>query len=225
MRVQLRVQIAARQVPEGRCNHAVRLHPRAAPRRRVPAPRLQQLRLDPVQRRPHRLVMRPDHPPVAMQQRRQRDRLRRRKRDVQPRTVLVLAVAQAPQADVRARHIPQQDGVEALRRDMTSEPQRLCCLPVPEARLAVLRIVLGVIPVLLEIVDRRTRRADVRYRRDHGGILVGKDRARMVVGNGESYPGRARGACSERWSLEAPVGETGRHVRRTNQLYAPPAHN
>ena len=131
MRVQLRVQIAARKVPEGRRRHAVRLHPRPAPRCRVPAPRLQQLCLHEVQRRAHRLVMRADHPPVAMQQRRQRHRLRRRQRDVQPRTVLVLTVAHAAETDVRARHMALKDGVEALRRDMPSQPQRPRRLSVP----------------------------------------------------------------------------------------------
>ena len=64
-----------------------------------------------------------------------------------------------------------------------------------------------VIPVLLEIVDRRTRRADVRHRRDHDDILDETDLARMVVGNGKSYPGRVRGAFPERWSLEIRSAE------------------
>ena len=229
MRMQLRVEIAARKVPEGRRNHAVRLHPRTPPRRRVPAPRLQQLRLHPVQRRPHRLVMRADDPPVAVQQRRQRDRLRRRQRDVQPRTVLVLAVAHAAEADVRARHMSQQDRVEALRRDMTTQPQHLCCRPVPEARLTMLRVPLRVVAVLLEIVDRRTRGTDVRDRGDHGGILAAADRARMVAGNGQlcrdGYVRRpfraALGTSFGSTVVWIPSKRKNCHVRRTNRIYLP----
>ena len=61
VRVQLRVLVAARQVPEPRRHQTVRRHPGAPPRRRVVAARLQQRSLDPVQSRPDRRVVGPKH--------------------------------------------------------------------------------------------------------------------------------------------------------------------
>ena len=62
MRVQLRIQVAARHVPERRGHHPVRLHPRTPPRRPVVAAGHQEFRLDEAQRGAHRLVVRLDHP-------------------------------------------------------------------------------------------------------------------------------------------------------------------
>ena len=105
--VELRVLIAAREMPEPRHHHAVGLDPGAAARRRVPAPGLQKLRLHPVERRAHRLVMRPDHPAVADRQRLERYRLGRREGDVPARPVLVPALTHPSEIDVGPLRIDQ----------------------------------------------------------------------------------------------------------------------
>lgn len=53
-----------------------------------------------------------------------------------------------------------------------------------------------VVAILLEIVGRRTRRRKARHRRYHDGSLDGTHHALIVVGNGRSCPGRARGGRS-----------------------------
>ena len=150
MGVELGVPDAAGQVAEPRHRHAMRRHPRALPGHRVEAPGLQQIRLDPVQRCPHRIVMRPDHPPVAHHQRLERHRLGRRQGDVQPRAVVVLALAHPPEPDLRPRNPARQHILELPGQHMPLQPELLRRLPVPEARVAVLRVVLRVVPVLLE---------------------------------------------------------------------------
>ena len=65
MGVQLRVEIAARDMPEQRRRHAAPPDARSPAGRRVVAPRLQQRLLDPVERRLHRLVMAAQNAPVA----------------------------------------------------------------------------------------------------------------------------------------------------------------
>ena len=92
MRVELGVLVTARQVPEPRRHQPVRRGPRALPRRRVVAARLEQRRFDPVERRPDRRVVGAQNPPVAVAQRFQRYRLGRGQREVEPRPVLVLPV-------------------------------------------------------------------------------------------------------------------------------------
>ena len=105
VRMELRVVVAARNVPEGRRHETVRLHPRTPPGRGVVAPGLKELRLNPVQRRPHRRVVRPHHRLVVVKQCLQRHRLRRREGTVPARAVLVLAVHDPAEADIRARHM------------------------------------------------------------------------------------------------------------------------
>ena len=155
------------------------------PGRRVPAPGLQHRRLDPVQRRPHRLVMRADYRPVAAravlrrQQRRQRHRLRGRKRDVETGTVLVLAGAHPAEADLSAQHMALQQLLEFARRDPLArlQAERRRALPVPRARLAVLlplrlqllraltllKIVAALVAEILRSGRRRGQVADRRY--------------------------------------------------------------
>ena len=69
VRVQLRVLVPARQVPEPRRHQTVRCNPGASPRRRVVAARPQQRCLDPVEGRPDRRVVGPQHPTIAVEQR------------------------------------------------------------------------------------------------------------------------------------------------------------
>ena len=155
-----------------RLSTRVAKHDRAPPlppqsRRRVVGPGLPQLLLHPVERRPHRRIVRGDDPPVALEQRFQRHRLGRRQREVEPRTMLVLPVTRPPEADLRPRHIPGEDAVEALRRHMLRQAQRLRRLAVPEARRALPRVVLRLIPLARKIRDRRCRRAKIAQARDH----------------------------------------------------------
>ena len=166
--VQLRVLVAARQMPEPRHHHAIRAHPAAAAGRRVPAPGLQKLRLHEVQRRAHRLVVSPDHAAVAHHQRLQRHRLRRRQGDVPARPMLVLPLAHPAETQIRPGHVSRQHRFEARRMHMGPEPQRLRRIPVPKTRLAVLGVVPGVVAVALVIDHRlggRTNHHDRGYHR------------------------------------------------------------
>ena len=103
--MELGVEIPARQVPESRNCHALSRNPRPLPCLRVPAAGLKQFLLDPVERLVHRLVMGADDPPVAPDQRFERDRLGGGQRDVPARTVHMLAVALASQPDVGSRYM------------------------------------------------------------------------------------------------------------------------
>ena len=64
--VELGIEIAARDMAEGCRDHVGRLDPRPLSRGGVPAAGLQEVPLDPVQRRPHRLVVGMHHAAVAM---------------------------------------------------------------------------------------------------------------------------------------------------------------
>ena len=176
MRVQLRVEVAARQVAEGRRRHAVGSRTGPPPGLRVVAPGLEQLGLDEAQCGLHRLVVRLDHPrPGAarrVDQRLQRDRLGRREGHVHARPVLVLAVAKLPEPEVGAGHVAGKDGLEAVRLDRPLQAQQRSRIAVPVAGLAVLRIVPGVIPIHLEVVHRRGGGAQARDGRDHGRLPV-----------------------------------------------------
>ena len=167
VRVQLRVLVPARQVPEPRRHQAVRRHPGAPPRRRIVAARLQKLGLDPVQRRPHRRVVGAQHLAVAVEQRLQRYRLRRRQREVEPRTVLVLPAARPAEPDLRPRHVAGKNALEKPGRDLLRQAQRRSPLAVPEARAPVPAVVLRVVALALEIRDRHGGRAEIAQARDH----------------------------------------------------------
>ena len=167
VRVQLRVLVPARQVPEPRRHQAVRRHPGAPARRRVVAARLQQLGLDPVQRRPDCRVVGPQHPAVAVEQRLQRHRLRRRQREIQSWAVLVLPVARTAQPDLRPRHVAGKNALEGLGRDVLRQTQRRRPLAVPKTRLPVPAVVLRVVALALEILDRHARRAEIDQARGH----------------------------------------------------------
>ena len=172
VRVQLRVLVPARQVPEPRRHQAVRRHPGAPPRRRVVAARLQKLGLDPVQRRPDRRVVSAKHPAVAVEQRLQRHRLRRRQREIEPRAVLVLPVARPAEPDLRPRHVTGKNALEGPGRNVLRQTQRRRPLAVPETRPPVAGVVLRVVALRLvirdrEILDRRARRAEIDQTRGH----------------------------------------------------------
>ena len=166
--MELGIEIAARQMTEARHRHAVCLHAGTASRLRVPAPGLEKIRLDPVKRRPHRLVVGADHTGITHHQGFQRHRLRRRERDVPAGTVLVLALDDPAQTDVALRHMARQHRFEARRDHMASKAEVARGFTVPEARLAVLRVVLRVVAVLLVVADRGRRGRKFVDRRDHG---------------------------------------------------------
>ena len=139
--VELRIEVAARDMTKQRRHHRGRLHPRPPAGGRIPAPGLQHRRLDPVEGRAHRLVMRAQHRPVAArvllrrQQRRQRHRFRGGKSDVEARPVLVLPIPQAPEAGVRPDHVALEQLLEGSRRDSLAgfQPQRGRAAAVPRA--------------------------------------------------------------------------------------------
>ena len=179
----LGIQVAARHVPERRGHHPVRLHTRTPPRRPVVAAGHQEFRLDEAQRGAHRLVVRLDHPRprarAGVDQAFQRHRLRRGKRHVHPGQVLVPAVAQTPQTAVRARHPTLQNPLEALRLHRTAQPERRRAVPFPPAREPVRRIVLRVVTVALEVVDRPRALLHPRDRRDH--LAIRRSRRRKAA--------------------------------------------
>ena len=154
--VELRVVVAAGDVPEGRRHHAVRLHPGTPPGRRVVAPGLQELGLHPVERRAHRRVMRPQNRPVAIQERFQRHRLGGRERRVPARAVLVLPVHHPAEADLRPRHPALQDGDEPAPAHPLRQTQSGRSPAVPAVRRPV-RVVVAH-QVLVKHVRRRFRR-------------------------------------------------------------------
>ena len=162
MSMELRVVVAARNVPEGRRHKTVRLHPRTPPGRGVVAPGLKKLRLNPVQRRPHRRVVRPHHRLVVVKQCLQRHRLRRREGTVPAGPVLVLAVHDPAEADIRARHMTLEHGDEPAPAYPFRQAQRRRSPAVP----AVGRPVRLVVPhqVLVKHVIRRFRRRRQRAR-------------------------------------------------------------
>ena len=104
-----------------------------APRRPVVAPGLQQLRLHPVERLAHRLVVRAHHAALAEHQRLQRHRLRRRQREIEPRAVLVLAVAPAPQPNAGVGNEAREHLLEALRAHVSAKAKRRRPATVPES--------------------------------------------------------------------------------------------
>ena len=82
--------------------------------------------------------------------------------------VLAHAVAHAPEPDVRPRHVAREEQLEPLRVNVSSKAELACEAPVPEARAAVLGVVLRVVPVALEVVHRRLRGSERPDGRDHG---------------------------------------------------------
>ena len=137
MGVELRVVVAARHVPEGRRDHPVRRLPGPSTRRGVIAPGLEIFGLNPVERRAHRRVMGLHHRPSAPKERFQRDRLRGRERHVPAGTVLALPINDAPQRDLRPRHLPRQDRDELPLADPLAKSEMLCAGPVPAVGRAV----------------------------------------------------------------------------------------
>ena len=167
VRVKLRVLVPARQVPEPGRHQTVRRNARALLGHRIVRPRLQQLRLQPVERCLHRRIVRAQNPPVAIEKRLQRDRLRRRQREVETRPVLALPVTRPAEPDIRARHMAEQNALEAPRRDMLRQAERPRRAPVPEARPALPRVVLRVVALLREILDRHRGPGEVVQVRNH----------------------------------------------------------
>ena len=189
MGVELRVLVAAREVPEPGRDHRLCANARAPSGGGVVAPRLQQLRLHPVEGCAHRLVMGAHHAALAKDEPFERDRLRRRERDVEPGAVLVRAVALAPQPDGGVRDEPREHLLETLRAHMPPKPERRRAAPVPEARAAVLGVVLRVVAVTLEVVHRRLRgaeRGDGGDHRPESSVRAGRRRSPAAAGGGAS---------------------------------------
>ena len=120
----------------------------------------------------HRLVVRAHHPALAEHEPFERDRLRRRERHVEPRAVLVRAVAPAPEPNVGVRDVAREHLLEAPRAHVPAKPERRRPAPVPEARPPVLGVVLRVVPVALEVVHRRVRGAERGDACDHRCALT-----------------------------------------------------
>ena len=196
MGVQLRIQVAARQVAEGRRDHAVGPYPRPATRLRVVAPGLEQLRLDEAQRGLHRLVVRPYHPCARLgprvDQRLQRDRLGRREGRVHARPVLMLAVVHPPEAKVGVWHVAGEDGLEVFWFDGPVQAEQIRRLAVPVTGLAVLRIVLRVVAVHLEVVHRRGGGLQPCDGRDHPALPVCR-RIEFLLGRRRGQDSRVEG--------------------------------
>ena len=192
--MELRVVVAARNVPEGRRHKTVRLHPGTPPGLRLVATGLKELRLHPVQRRPHRRVVRPHHRLVVVKQRLQRHRLRRREGRVPARAVLVLAAHNPAEADSRARHMTLEHLNEPAPAYPLRQAQRLRSPAVP----AVGRAVRLVVPhqVLVQHVIRRFRRRRQRARAE--SILASGARAGRRGAAGAVVPDRGRGAPFDR---------------------------
>ena len=185
MGVQLRVQVAARDMAEGRRHHRRRLDPGPPAGGRVPPPGLQHRVLDPVEGRAHRLVMRAHHAPVAArmllrrQQRRERYRFGGREGDVETRPMLVLSVTEAPQPYIRSEHMALEQLVELPRPDLLAglQPKGTRAAPVPGAAVPVLGllrllqrpvVVLQIIAaILLEVFGSGGGRGQIADSGDH----------------------------------------------------------
>ena len=124
-----------------------------------------------------RIVVRSHHPALAEHEPFERDRLRRRQRDVEPRAVLVLAVSHPPQPNVGIGDVPREHLLEALRVDLAAKPERRRPVSVPGARAAVLELHRHVVPVAHEVAhpglggaeygDGGDHRAGLRVRGPH----------------------------------------------------------
>ena len=176
MGVDLRVQVPAGGVAEQGRQQSVRRHPRPAPGGAVVPPGLQQLALQEIQGCPDRGVMRVAEPRAGMRgrvdERFQRERLRRRERDVDAGQVLVLTVAQPAEPDVGPGHVSFEHGREGARRDRAVvQAAVLRALAVPPAGLAVLGIAARVVAVRLEILDGRGGYPQALDAGDHGRSL------------------------------------------------------
>ena len=153
-------------MPAPRRDHAIGAYARAAARQRVVAPGLEQLGLDPVEGLAHRLVVRPYHPALAEDERLERDRLRGRQREVEPRPVLALAVSHPAKAKTGVKDVPREHLIEPHRVHVPPEAKRARRPPVPEARPPVLGVVPRVVPVALEVVHRRLRGPELGHASD-----------------------------------------------------------
>ena len=204
--MKLGIEIPAGEVAEARHHHAVGLHPGTPLRRRIPAPGLQEIPLDPVERRPHRLVVGADDTRIPHHQGFQRHRLRGRKRDVPARAVLPFSLDDAAQPDVALRHLPRQHRLEARRHHVAAKSEVGRRPAVPEARLAVLRVVLRVVPVLLVVRDRRRRGRKFVDGSNHGRLL----RRRALRRPGRQRHLRQRGRS--RRCVKKPDHEIGHHA-------------
>ena len=110
--VKLGIVVAARHVAEGGRDHAVGRLAWPSSGRGIVTPCLEELRLDPVERRPDRPVMGAHHPFVALEQRLERDRFRGGEGQVPSRAVLVLARDHPSKPDVGSRDMAGKDGDE-----------------------------------------------------------------------------------------------------------------
>jgi len=99
----------------------------------------------------HRLVVRVNDALVTAHHSEQRDRLRRRERDVAVGAVLDLAVRAAAVEPQPVGNLVLEDLAEGIRIDWAREPERLRALAGPAAGLAVREIVFRVVAVLLVV--------------------------------------------------------------------------
>ena len=116
--VKLRVEIAAGLVAEDAGDHVRGAEARLAAGCRIMDADLEIAFLDMVERRAHGRVMRRDHPPVAVEERRKRHRFRGGQRQVETGAMLVRAVALVAKADVGAGNIAFEKGAEGAGIDL-----------------------------------------------------------------------------------------------------------
>ena len=167
MGMQLGIEVARSVVAESRGHHLLVTCADHRTRRLVLDPGPDGVLLDPGEGLPHRLVVRVHDPPVAAHHRYERDRLRRRERDVAAGAVPDLPV-RPPAAELRPVRDPAlEDPPEDIRIDRTREPERLGALAGPAAGLAVCRVVLRVVAVPLVVARTLRRRGDDADRGDH----------------------------------------------------------
>ena len=167
VRMKLRVEVPRRVLPEGRRDHplAARADHRAGGR--VAHPRLDGVRLDPVQRRRHRPVVRLDDAVVAADQRHQRHRLGRAQRHVAAGAVDDVPADLPTPEPTPARNLAFEHRPEALGIDRPGEAQGLRAPARLGAGIEMRGIVLRVVAVPLEAGHALRRRGDLADGRYH----------------------------------------------------------
>ena len=100
--VDVRVELSRAAVEKHRREHLLAAHPDHLPGLRIPFPGIDEFRLDPIECATHGPLVHGHNPRIAAQQPHDRDRLRRRNREVKPRAVAPLAAPPPSQLPARA---------------------------------------------------------------------------------------------------------------------------
>ena len=170
--------------------------------------------LHPVQRRPHRRVVRPQHRPVAVKQRLQRYRLRRRERRVPARAVLAFPVHHPAKADVRAGHAALEHLDEPAPAHPLRKTQRRRAPAVPAVGGAVRRVVAHQVLVQHVVRRIRRRRQSARARQHPGGLSAGGPTGPAIRRSITKAPIARPGRSAMAWTVHAVRDPSGPHSRR-----------